>query len=119
MQINFGNKSVAGIYTVIATNVSTPATANMTGSASISINPLPIVTFTGGVSTANVGSSGNVYTIQSGMSNYQWTVSTGGTIISGGEIGDNTVTVTLEYCWRTKCISKLFKHQRMYCFGCS
>jgi len=91
--ISFGTMTVAGTYTIIATNVSTLATSNMTGSASISINPLPVVTFTSGVSTANVGSTGNVYTTQSGMSNYQWTVSAGGTITSGGGISNNTVTV--------------------------
>ena len=41
------------------------------------------------------GSSGNVYTTQSGMTGYTWAVSSGGTITSGQ--GTNTVTVT----WNT------------------
>jgi len=95
--LNFGNKTVAGTYTVVATNVSTSSTANMTGSAIVSVNPLPTVTFTSGISTVNVGSTGNVYTTQSGMSNYKWIVSAGGTITSGGGSTNNAVTVT----WNT------------------
>lgn len=50
-----------------------------------------------GPSQACVNSSGNVYTTQAGMLNYQWTVSQGGTITSGGTSTSNTVTVT----WNT------------------
>jgi len=95
--INFGNKTVAGTYTIVASNVSTSATSTMSGSAIITINPLPTVTFVNGVSSADVGSTGNVYTTQSGMSNYKWIVSTGGTITSGGGTANNAVTVT----WNT------------------
>ena len=41
-----------------------------------------------------MNSTGNVYSTQPGMLNYQWTVSPGGTITSGGTSTDNTVTVT-------------------------
>lgn len=43
------------------------------------------------------GSTGNVYTTESGMSNYAWSVSAGGTITSGGGPSDYTATVT----WNT------------------
>jgi hypothetical protein len=50
-------------------------------------------TLTGPGLVCGEGSTGNVYTTDPGMTNYQWTV-TGGTITSGGGSGDNTVTVT-------------------------
>jgi len=69
----------------------------MTGSAVVTVNPLPTVTFTTGVSSAILGSTGNVYITQAGMSNYRWTVSAGGTITSGGGVSNNSVTIT----WNT------------------
>jgi len=95
--ISFGNKITAGLYTVVATNTSSSCTSNMTGSVTITVNPLPVVTFTGGPATVCESSTGNVYTTQAGMSNYQWIVSAGGTITSGGGTGNNTVTVS----WHT------------------
>ena len=95
--LSFGNKTVAGVYTVVATNVSTAVTANMTGGATVTVNPLPVVTFTGGITPVSAGSTNNVYTTQAGMSNYLWIVSSGGTITSGGGSSNNTVSVT----WNT------------------
>ncbi len=47
--ITFGLQTGAGTYTVVATNATTFCTNNMTGSVTISINPLPIVySVTGG-----------------------------------------------------------------------
>ena len=40
-----------------------------------------------------IGSTGNVYSTEAGMSNYVWSV-LGGTIMSGGLGTDNTATVT-------------------------
>jgi len=42
-------------------------------------------------------STGNIYTTESGMSNYIWVVSAGGTITAGGTTSSNSVTVT----WNT------------------
>ncbi|WP_281321928.1 HYR domain-containing protein [Flavobacterium aestivum] len=39
--ISFGIKTAAGTYTVVATNATTNCTSNMTGSATITINPVP------------------------------------------------------------------------------
>ncbi|MGF2412843.1 MAG: zinc-dependent metalloprotease family protein, partial [Ferruginibacter sp.] len=39
--INFGNKTIAGIYTVLATNATTGCTKMMTGSVTVVVNPLP------------------------------------------------------------------------------
>jgi hypothetical protein len=54
----------------------------------------PVITIAG-PATVCAASTGNVYTTQPGNSNYQWTVSSGGTITSG--IGTEAITVT----WNT------------------
>ena len=65
----------------------TPTVKNVT------VNTLPVPTITGNA-TACVNSTGNIYTTETGMSSYSWSV-TGGTITAG--IGTNTITVT----WNT------------------
>ena len=62
----------------------TPATYTVT------VNPLPVPTITGPAS-ACLNSTGNVYTTQSGMTSYVWSV-TGGVITAGA--GTNAITVT-------------------------
>ena len=62
----------------------------------VTVNALPIPTITG-PSPVCVNSTGNVYTTQTGMTSYVWTVSAGGLITAGGGSGNNTVTVT----WNT------------------
>ena len=47
-----------------------------------------------GPSPVCAGSAGNVYTTAPGQQNYQWSVSPGGIITSGGTPTSNTVTVT-------------------------
>jgi gliding motility-associated-like protein len=62
----------------------------------VTVNPLPIPSITGPVSSC-IGSTNNNYITQSGMNNYSWNVSAGGTITAGGTSTSNTVTVT----WNT------------------
>jgi hypothetical protein len=91
----------ANTITVNYTNGSGCAAA-APASYAVTVNALPVPTMTG---TANVcaGTTGVVYTTQSGMTGYTWTVSAGGTITSGATtnaitatwstVGANTVTV--------------------------
>jgi len=58
----------------------------------VNVHPLPIPTLTGPQYPC-VGSTGNIYSTEAGMSDYMWTVSQGGTILAGGASTDNTVTI--------------------------
>ncbi len=49
--ISFGEQTLAGVYTVMATNATTSCTNGMTGSATVVVNPLPIA--------ANITGGGN------------------------------------------------------------
>jgi len=62
----------------------------------VTVNPRPTVTVAG-PNSACINSTGNIYTTQTGMSNYLWSVSAGGIVTSGGQSTSNTVTVT----WNT------------------
>ena len=61
--------------------------------AVITVNAAPVPTISGDA-TACEGSTGNVYSTESGMSNYTWVVSGGGTVTAGGTVNDPTVTIT-------------------------
>ena len=58
----------------------------------ITINPPPVPVLSGPPAACQ-GSSGNVYSTQTGMTGYLWTVSPGGTITGGGGPGNNSVTI--------------------------
>lgn len=60
------------------------------------VHSLPVPTISG-LATLCIGASGVIYTTQVGMTNYQWTVSSGGTITTGGGTTNNSVTIT----WNT------------------
>lgn len=62
----------------------------------VTVNSLPVPSITG-PQAACIGSTGNVYSTQPGMSNYIWQVSSGGTITSGGTTTSSSVTIT----WNT------------------
>jgi hypothetical protein len=62
----------------------------------VTVNPLAVPVITG-PTPVYVGSTGNVYSTQTGKTGYLWTVSAGGTITAGGTTTSNTVTVT----WNT------------------
>ena len=82
--ISFGLKTTAGTYTVIATNATTTCTSGMTGSAIITINPLPTITSVSAPATICKGSSAtiNLASITGTGSSYNlYTASSGGTLI--------------------------------------
>jgi hypothetical protein len=62
----------------------------------VTVNPSPVPTLNGPTSVC-AASTGNVYTTQAGMTNYDWLVSSGGTITNGGTTTSNTATIT----WNT------------------
>ncbi|MDP1622752.1 MAG: T9SS type A sorting domain-containing protein, partial [Bacteroidales bacterium] len=81
-----GAKTVTVNYTNASNcTATTPTTYNVT------VNALPVPTITGPASVC-VNSTGNVYTTQTGMTGYTWTVSAGGTITAG--TGTSAITVT-------------------------
>ncbi len=57
-------------------------------SGTLNLAPIPVIT---GPNNLCVGSTGNIYSTAAGMSNYVWTVSSGGTITSGD--GTNSISV--------------------------
>ncbi|MBK9390350.1 MAG: hypothetical protein IPN68_09220 [Bacteroidetes bacterium] len=54
---------------------------------------LPVPTITGSASLVASPSTGNHYTTETGMTNYTWTVSAGGSITAGSTSEDITVTL--------------------------
>jgi hypothetical protein len=86
-----GSQSVSVNY-VMGTGCTAPSPTMLT----VTVNPLPVPVITG-TNFLCAGTSGVVYSTQAGMTNYQWTVSSGGIITSGGTLSDPTVTVT----WNT------------------
>jgi hypothetical protein len=89
------NTAGAQNVTVNYTNAA-GCTAVTPTSYAVTVNARPTPTLTGPASVC-AGVAGNVYTTQSGMTNYVWAVSAGGTITAGGTSTSNTVTVT----WNT------------------
>ncbi|HZX73801.1 MAG TPA: hypothetical protein VFE57_05225, partial [Cyclobacteriaceae bacterium] len=65
----------------------------MTGNPTITVKTLPVPTIIGTTSVC-INSTGNVYTTESGMTNYIWNIPAGGNITSGGTSTSNTATVT-------------------------
>jgi len=83
---------MAGTYSVVVTNASG---CSSLASTTVTLNSLPVPSISG-TAAACLNSTGNVYTTESGMSNYSWSV-TGGSITAGGGTASNTATVT----WNT------------------
>jgi len=85
--VNYSAGAVSGNVTVAGAN---SCTTGPTATKAITVNPAPVPTITG---SANVcaGSTNYTYTTETGMSNYTWTISSGGTIASGA--GTSAVVV--------------------------
>ncbi|MEI6682636.1 MAG: T9SS type A sorting domain-containing protein [Bacteroidota bacterium] len=86
------NWNAAGAQSVCVNYTNTAGcTASTPGCYNVTINALPVPTITG-PSSVCMNSAGNVYTTQSGMTGYTWTVSAGGLITAGSTT--NAITVT-------------------------
>lgn len=72
--------------------------------ATVSILPLPLPTIPSGVTPVCPGDTGNLYVTQPGMLGYQWTVSAGGIITSGGNTASNFARIT----WNNPGISHVY-----------
>jgi len=90
-----GSLTVSTWYRQSQTSASNCGTV-YTNAVKVTVNPLPIPTITG-PGAACINSTGNVYTTEAAMTNYSWTVSSGGTVTAGGTSTSNSVTVT----WNT------------------
>lgn len=95
-----GNSTVTIIWTTtgaktVSVNYTNGNDCTATSSTvyNITVNPIPVPTISGPTPIC-VGTAGNIYNTETGMSNYLWSVSSGGIITSGGGLGNNTVTVT-------------------------
>ncbi len=86
--ITFGSVG-SGIITYTVTDNHSCTTSS---SIPVTVNPLPIPSITGPTPVCNTITNA-VYTTQNNMTNYLWTISAGGTVVSGGTTADNTVTV--------------------------
>jgi hypothetical protein len=83
----------SGVVTVNFTN-SSGCAASTASSRTVTVRPLSSPTFTAtGNSTVCEFSNGNVFTTQTGKSNYLWSV-VGGTITAGGTSTSNSATIT-------------------------
>ncbi len=90
------------VVTVNYTNTSN-CSASVPASFAVNVNPTPVPTI-GSTNNPCLGSTNNNYYTEGGMSGYVWTVSSGGTIVSGqgtavlnvtwNQIGPQTVSVT-------------------------
>ncbi|MEI6683957.1 MAG: T9SS type A sorting domain-containing protein [Bacteroidota bacterium] len=85
--VTYSPTAVSGNVTVTGTN---SCATGPTGSLAVTVNTLPVPTVTG-TSTLCIGSGTYTYTTEAGMSNYVWTVSAGGTILSG--TGTNAISI--------------------------
>jgi uncharacterized protein YjdB len=80
--LSFGNLTVAGIYTVIATNASTGCTIPMTGTATVSVNPLPTQFTVVGGGAYCVGGSGADISLSNSNTGISYAVKQGGATVA-------------------------------------
>ncbi|MEQ1744256.1 MAG: hypothetical protein ABMA02_02440 [Saprospiraceae bacterium] len=93
----FGNQTVAGSYTVVATHTNGGCTANMNGTAVVVANPKPTLTETHVEPTTCVSTNGSInLAVSSGTSPYSYNWATAnGTGLTPGQEDQNNLTVGL------------------------
>ncbi len=87
--VDFSTSAVSGNISVNGAN---DCSNGVAASLAVTVNPAPTPTLTAGPIGVCVGTTGVNYTTQAGMTNYIWTISSGGTITSGA--GTNAITVS-------------------------
>jgi hypothetical protein len=90
-----GKTVFAGGLTLNGLDAANYTLSDITATATADIYALPVPSISG--TNAVCSGSVNSYSTQAGNNSYLWTVSSGGTITSGGTTSDHTVTVT----WNT------------------
>ena len=107
--LDFGLYSSSGTYTIVATNTSTGCTSNMYGSATVTINPNPVVTGT----IYTVAPAGTI-TLTGSIGGGSWTsndttiatIGSSSGVITGVALGTTAMTYTLSTgCWGSHIIS--------------
>jgi ribosomal protein S27E len=81
----------AGSYTIIPAGLTSGNYSITFQDGTLTIYPLPVPVITG-LADLCAGTSGVVYTTETAMTGYNWTISAGGTITAGA--GTNQITVT-------------------------
>jgi hypothetical protein len=89
--VTYTATAVSGTFSVHAFKVNCYGATSP--SYSVIVNPAPVPSLSGPNSPC-IGSMGNIYSTDAGMSNYIWNVSSGGTITAGGTSSSSTTTVT-------------------------
>lgn len=87
--VGFSAAAVPGLITVNGSSVCGSGATSPPHNVAIYQAPVPVIS---GPTPACLGSQGNIYTTEPGMTNYIWNVSSGGAITAGA--GTNTVTVS-------------------------
>jgi hypothetical protein len=94
--ISFGNKTIAGTYSVMATDATTGCASNMTGSASVSINPLPTAFPVTGGGAICAGSAGVAVTLGGSQSGVNYTLYMSGTSVGSTSGTGSTISFGLQ-----------------------
>jgi gliding motility-associated-like protein len=90
--ISFGSQTAAGVYTVVASNNASYCTNNMTGSATIVVNPLPTVSAGANQSIPNGTSATLDGSASGGSGNYSFAWTPAGSLVNPS-IEDPTTTI--------------------------
>jgi len=87
--------NTAGSYSIGVNYInSNGCTAIQPTTFPVTVKPSPTPTFVQGTPDLCEGTTGVVYSTQTGMSNYAWAVSPGGTVTAGGTLLSSSVTIS-------------------------
>jgi uncharacterized protein (TIGR02145 family) len=89
IKVTYSPSSVSGSFFVNAYN--SFCDGSISPSLAVTVNPAPVPVITG--NTSPLTGTTQTYSTQTGKSNYQWTFSPGGTLVSGGGVSNATITI--------------------------